>query len=424
MMNRNKRIEAVVTAMIISLSVWGQNKVYWVHGLGDDETTWNTYKSALIPEENQGTSIRWSSGSSLEAAAGKLNTRIASEVSSSSKAIVFGHSAGGLVARRSAQTNNAIRAIITAGTPNNGAGIVKSLNDQSINNVAEKAISRAEASFSLSFSAIGTILPGLGKMLCSLIACSSTILGEIATSMGNDYMDEIKNDFKGKAAVSDMNPSMAVNRFLCRLNASTPSVPIINLYGNEDDNKLVRIAGTCLHKEENDSPENTTDNCYDETLFDAYDDVLAACSSFQLMHSIVAVTMSVAAIFCPYYSSSVAMNSTAASSWAATERYLQYDVHNDWDSIIGAVHTDSIENWHKFLWWNWCTVKTVTVYENSDGFIPNKSSIMDESKGPKTRNYELKGVNHLEMNSHSLMRRRLNEILNGGLYGSEYRYSL
>jgi len=56
------------------------------------------------------------------------------------------------------------------------------------------------------------------------------------------------------------------------------------------------------------------------------------------------------------------------------------------------------------------------VYENSDGFIPNKSSIMDKHRGPNTINIELKGVNHLEMNSHSKMRAKLYEILNTSIY--------
>ena len=41
---------------------------------------------------------------------------------------------------------------------------------------------------------------------------------------------------------------------------------------------------------------------------------------------------------------------------------------------------------------------------------------MDEHRGPYTRNIEVRGVNHLEMNSHPDMRFKLNEILNGKIY--------
>ena len=67
------------------------------------------------------------------------------------------------------------------------------------------------------------------------------------------------------------------------------------------------------------------------------------------------------------------VNFSAAVSWTSTRRYVQYDIHNDWDSIIGATHIEKVEKWRRFLWWRWCDVKYVMVYENSDGFIPNKS---------------------------------------------------
>lgn len=122
----------------------------------------------------------------------------------------------------------------------------------------------------------------------------------------------------------------------------------------------------------------------------------------------------------PYYWVPAALNFTAAASWTDTRRFVQYDVHNEWDKIIGATHVDRVENWRRFLWWTWCDVNYVTVYESSDGFIPNKSSIMDINKGPYTKNYEVKGVNHLEMNSHPEMRKSLDKILNKSFYDESF----
>jgi len=124
-------------------------------------------------------------------------------------------------------------------------------------------------------------------------------------------------------------------------------------------------------------------------------------------------------IFCPHYLAASALNFTAAASWTDTRRFIQYDVHNEWDSMIGAVHTDRIEKWHKILWVKWCDVSYVTVYEDSDGFIPNNSSKMT---GSNVTNIEVKGVNHLEMNSHPSMRQRLNEILKGSR-GNAFNYN-
>ena len=45
---------------------------------------------------------------------------------------------------------------------------------------------------------------------------------------------------------------------------------------------------------------------------------------------------------------------------------------------------------------------------------------MDKHHGPYTKNIEVKGVNHLEMNSHPDMRFKLNEILNTSIYDKAF----
>ena len=65
-------------------------------------------------------------------------------------------------------------------------------------------------------------------------------------------------------------------------------------------------------------------------------------------------------------------------------------------------------------------MKYVTVYEDSDGFIPKKRSMMS---GTNILNVELPGVNHLEMNSHHLMRQTLFGILRDGMYGDSFNYN-
>lgn len=393
------------------------NKVYWVHGFGDDQYTWNTYKNALIPSKNQGTSIDWSSYSSLSVASNSLNTKINNEVSSSKKAIVFGHSAGGLVARNAAKSNSKIRAVITAGTPNQGAGIVTTLKNKSLNNVAKKAISKVQANLIFGSQAVGSLLPGVGNALASLISTSFGLAGEVGKALADDAIEDLKADYSTRAA-DDMNPDLSQNAFLKNLNSSASSKPIINIYGNEDDNRLVRIAGTALHKAENDT--NTTDNCYDETAFQYYNTALNTSTTFEVLHYAAGTTTAVLGIYCPYYFAASALNFTAAASWTDTRRFIQYDVHNEWDSMIGAVHTDRIEKWHKILWVKWCDVSYVTVYEDSDGFIPNNSSKMT---GSNVTNIEVKGVNHLEMNSHPDMRARLRQILNTTTYGTDFNYN-
>ncbi len=393
------------------------NKVYWVHGFRDNSSTWNTYKNALVPYENQGTNISWSENSSLNTAAISLNARINNEVNPSKHAIVFGHSAGGIVARKAALSNNKIRSVITAGTPNQGAGIVTSLKNQSLNNVAQTAISKLQASLSFGTQAVGSLLPGVGNAIAMFLSAAFNIVGEVGQSLANNAIEDIKADYSTVAA-EDMNPDLSQNEFLRNLNSSSSSKPIINIYGNEDDNRLVRIAGTAINKSYNDT--NTTDNCYDETMFPYYNAALATSTTFEVLHYAAGATTAVVGIFNPCYIAASALNFSAAASWTSTRRFIQFDIHNEWDSMIGATHTDRIENWHKFLWWSWCDVEYVTVYENSDGFIPNNSSKMS---GVNVQNIEVIGVNHLEMNSHYKMRRLLQDVISNGMYGKDFNYN-
>ena len=227
----------------------------------------------------------------------------------------------------------------------------------------------------------------------------------------------MKKKYAKYAAIKDMNPDLQSNRFLKSLNAESPQIPIINLYGNEDDCRLVRLAGTYEHKKENDSPQNISDACYDETLFSCYNSVLATCIVFEVWHYATGTAMALAGALDPCYLAASAVHYSAADKWTEAHRFVQYDVHNEWDRIIGATHVEKVENWHKFLWWSWCDVEYVTVSEANDGFIPNKCSIMDGSG--LIINREIKGVNHLEMNSHKGMRQNLVQIFTGA-YGKDF----
>lgn len=188
-----------------------------------------------------------------------------------------------------------------------------------------------------------------------------------------------------------------------------PSIPVINIYGNENGNRLIRLAGTLYKRDYVNSSSNTTDVSYDESLMPTYNTLKTTGNTLQAIHYSVGAAIALGAIWAPYLWAASALNFTAGALWTDTTRYIQYDVHNEWDDIIGASHYETRYQYHQFLWWRWTTSYSVKIYENSDGFIPNKSSMMS---GVNVRNVEIQGVNHLEMNSHKEMRNRLNSILN------------
>ena len=397
------------------------NKVYWVHGLNDNNRfNWYVYEQALVAVRNQGTSIQWSSKYSLRSASDNLNYYIGEEVSYNKKAIVFGHSAGGLVARNAAlMPDSKIRAVITAGTPNKGAGIVASIKSGKITNVVDKAMNMVKANLIISTNAIALIFPGISTSLLASINLVELGLTRNVHVEVQNIIKEILKDYSSPA-VDDMDPSDRNNAFLKNLNDTSPTIPIINIYGNEDANRFVRLIGSALNKTKIDNYHDTTDKTYDEAKFPFYNGIVTGLAVIEGLHYGTGVAMSGLGFLNPWFWAPAGLNFAAAASWTVTRRYIQYDIHNDWDSIIGATHIDRVENWHRFLWWKWCDVKYVTVYENSDGLVPNKSSIMDQKQGPYTRNIEVRGVNHLEMCRHPNMKLKLNEILNGKIYDEAF----
>lgn len=397
----------------------GQTKIYWVHGFRNNETPlWDSYKNALTSEENRGTNVAWGMDEHLQDAADRLNALIESEVPEGDRAIVFGHSAGGLVSRAAAAVpGNRIRAVITAGSPNHGAGFARAARNDSANEFVTKTLRRIEHSLSLSVQAGASLSPEAGRAVIVLIA-SSTSLGEkIAELLGGVLIDLLKDIFEKKNAVADMDPDNSA--FLEKLNGTAPTVPLINIYSVEDSPRVIRLIGTMLHKKESDSPENTTDKCFDESVIPVYNGIINTCATFATLHRAAAATTSVLGRFIPSYMASSALNTSAADAWSESMRYLQYDLQNDWDSIIGAAHLEKSENWSGVLGKRKCTVSYVTVYEDSDAFIPNRSSIISEDFGPDTRNYGITGVNHVEMHSHPKMRQILKDIY-AGKYGPEF----
>lgn len=412
-------IISLVIMLGAAVCATGQNKIFWVHGLRSSEAPlWDSYKNALTAPQNQGTNISWEMDDHLQDVATELDALIKAEVPEGSKAIVFGHSAGGLISRAAAaMPGTKIRAVITAGTPNHGAGIAAAVHNNAVNDFVAKSLQRIEKSTSLSAQAWASLAPGVGGAISSLISASTSLGEKVAECLTGKLVDFLKVIFGKKNAIADMDPDNSA--FLAKLNGTAPTVPLINIYSVEDSPKVVRLVGTMLHKKESDSPENTTDKCFDESLIPVYNGIINTCATFEALHRTAASTMSVLGVLRPAYKKSSALNTSAADAWGESKRYLQYDVHNDWDGIIGATHQERVENWTKVLGIKKCTVSYVTVYEGSDAFITSRSSMIDENFGPRTRNYEIKGANHVEMNSHPAMRQILKDIY-AGKYGPEF----
>lgn len=417
----NKRIIFVICLTLMTMSIHAQKKVYWIHGFNESSTFWERYRTTITPY-NMGKEIQWYSSITMKDNAEYVNFDIRND--SKSPSILIGHSAGGLISRSVQKLNDNVKGIITVGTPNKGAGIADALKNNSLNNVGEDAINRIEDALEVgslaTASSVTSFFTPVTKLITSLISAGVVDvngIADIGQSLANKYIDEMKSSFLKSSATADLLPS---SDYLKNLNSSKASVPIINIYGNEYEKRLVRIASSAYYKDSAISLSNVNDKQFDDKFNNIYKSALGIFTALESLHYTRGTIDAILGIFYPPYLSVSSMNFNAASKWASVQRFIEYDVHNDWSQIIGAVHYEKKTYTTGFLWWKKKHTKYVPVYENHDGFIPNKSSMMEASMGVNIRNREVKGVNHMEMSSHPDIKKLLREILFPSQTNNEY----
>ena len=417
----NKKLIFAFSLILMAMSAQAQKNVYWIHGFNDSSNFWERYRITITPD-NKGEKIQWDGDFSLQENAVNVNRRIKSEGRSPS--ILIGHSAGGLVSRSVQKQNSNVKGIITVGTPNKGAGVADALTNNSLNNVAEDAISRVEDALdvgsqatAVSVTSIFTPVSKLVAILMSKGIIDVSGIADLGQSLAKDFIEGLKKSFLASPSTTDM---LSSSTYLKNLNSSKVSVPIINIYGNENEKRLVRIASSAYYKDEATSVSNVNDNQYDGKFNSIYKSALGVFTAMESIHYARGAIDVLLGVFYPPYFSSSAMNFYAASKWASVKRFVEYDVHNDWSEIIGAVHYEKKTYTTGILWWKKKHTKYVPVYEKHDGFIPNKSSMMDASMGVYVKNIEVRGVNHMEMSSHPDMNRLLKGILFPSSSNSEY----
>lgn len=404
---------AVIIALVLlaSESSFAQKRVYWIHGYNENGEFWQRYRQDLTDASHRGSIIEWVSSKSIpDNARDNVKTRI------TGPAILIGHSAGGLVARKTRDFTSNVKAVVTVGTPNQGAGIVSSVKSKKYQNVVDLSLSNVSTSLLLSTDAIVSIICPVGttaivNKICSYVSLGAHSIFGIVVPIANiwldDYLDDIANSYSSKAAFQDMDPSSS---FISDLNKNTPAIPVINIYSAEDTWPLIRMWGSGDHRDDVVSMTNTSDKEYDTDKVNLVKTGVTTAKFLEWGHGLVSVGLAALSFWYPQYAASSLNNATAAISWANTSRYLEYDAHNRYSELIGAVHYEVRTYTTGALWWKKTVTKTVPVYETHDGLIANKDSKMDATKG-NVKNISLTGINHLEMSAHPKMRSLLKSIL-------------
>ena len=406
----NKIILVCLAALLSYGSLNAQKKVYWIHGYNDNHEIWQKYRSVLTDSSHRGAEIDWYASDSLTVSAQDVASTI------SSPAILIGHSAGGLVARKAVEYNSSIKGIITAGTPNLGAEIVAKVNDKSYRNVIRTASFKIENCATASLAALASIAwpLSLGDVIEPLRLLVFAVVDYKVAEWLYDLLDDIEHDYTIDPSFQDMNPK---GHFIKELNSKRCSVPIVNIYGAEDKWPLIRLWGSGSNRSKVVSLTNS-DNGYDTDKMKTWEGYVNDCKYFEWGHGILGVGLTALAFWYPVCAPSAAYNAATALCWSNLARYLEYDIHNEYSEIIGAMHYETKTYTTGILWWKKKHTKTVPVYESHDGLIANKHSKMDSSNGVYVKNVELKGVNHLEMGANYKMRVLLQTILKSN--GNEY----
>ena len=409
--------------MVTIVSGYAQKRVYWIHGYGENSAFWQRYRQDLTDDAHRGSSIYWSSLSSLSNSA---RDNVSSKITG--PAVLVGHSAGGLVARKSRDYSTNVKAIVTVGTPNKGAGIVTSVKNKTYKNVLALAIANITSSLCNTSDAIISIVCPVGttsivSKICDYASLGVVGLFGVAVPIGsiwlNVELDKYLNDYyTSRPAFNDMDPNGA---FIKEINKNAPSVPVINIFSAEDTWPLVHMWGSGDNRDSVVSMTNTSDNGYDQDIVKTVKQGITATKFLEWGHGIVSVGLAALSFWYPQYVASSISNAAAAVSWANTSRFLEYDVHNIYSEMIGAMHYETKTYTTGSLWWKKTYTKSVPVYETHDGLIANNHSKMDESKG-NVKNILLTGINHLEMCAHPKMRSILKSILaaDGTTYSSAF----
>lgn len=381
--------------------------VYWLHGLNSDSSFWHMYQTSLTPQ--------YSDNSSYSSHDSVYTTALAIDNNLFSPAILVGHSAGGIVARKIAdidQGTNTIKGIITFGTPNHGAGIVSSVINQDYYNVIDRAGSKA-------FSAINSTLYTISSLPFVAISTISQSLQSLLTFGGiealclevcKEWADSVANtEYLNTQLFVDLNPS---SNTITTLNQSNQTIPIINFYGEEDTWPLIRLLGSIANKNQIALQPFYCNNTYDESFFSHMRKAENCCNGFIATHAALSAMFAFISIYNPSFVGASAMSAYATSQWNSLKRYIDYDMHNDYSDLIGAYHY--VLKRETTGWWFWrrVTYTTVKVYEKHDGLVANKHSIMDTSSG-NVINIALPGVNHMEMNGHPQARTAIIRSLTG-----------
>lgn len=413
-----KKYILILSVCLTTLGAYAQKDVYWIHGLNETSEFWGNY-SLDISKSYTGADIDWTQGERISDIATDVNNTIKS-YSWRNKHILVGHSTGGLIARSVQKQNSNVKGIVTVGTPNQGASVVKSLNNKAYSCIIDETVGKIEYSVIRSYNAAVKCAPPISWFAGWITGSIFGVAVNLSKAYINKVVDELdstlETSFTNSATVQDMLPGSS---YLQGLKSHT-TVPIVNLYGQEDQWQAIRIAGSLANQDKIQDSTYVGEN-YDDYFFDEMQTVQGTIDEIAHVHDEVYQALKWPAILMPWIWGTRELVLSAKHEWLGVGRYVDHDIHNKYTELIGAVRYET--RTYTTGWWLWKKThyETVPIYGTHDGLISNFDSEMDTNEGISVHNVPLPGVNHMEMNGHKSVKDEREQILTSGKYNRTFQ---
>lgn len=399
-------------ALVISVNVHTQNdrNVMYVHGWGEDDTTWDIYDSLFdLERQHDGRSPEFidNSGGAMFAngVSAGVNNNFPGTTGPNTLNIGIGHSFGGLAVRevdRRVGTGGPQRfgAFITVGSPNNGAQIINSIRAGDVTDAMDDACEQLSA---------GPLVEPIPFVYVQ--AASGVVTNDVLCRLMSDlYLDGVFQDEVDGPSGDDMEVG---SDFITALNNTPPNVPSISIWGNENSPVHWRLVSSMATGNDTDDRYVKVANTM-ETIYAVY----------FYYHSAQAVVGGVFGIFFPPTWVVAIYHGYQATQWNKGRKWFDQS-EGIWNGLIGCTGQQQdltvsyttlsvdctcygptgTEPWIDCVM-NLCggslngcyqtitTTISVTVNDKSDGLLCDQTQILDGL--PAANIFEAKGVNHNE----------------------------
>lgn len=372
-----KRLYIILSLLcLVAMPCNAQKKVSWLHGLNSDESFWQRYRVTLVEQIYRNTPLRYDCDEGIENVSRDLEAYHFNN--SNYNHILIGHSAGGLVARTmlhkpNGAPNPKYKALITAGTPHFGAGVVESIADSTRTYIHMIDALEQEVS-DLAMSAYDTVVELSEELILNhpivdlyeisvlfnpfshiinhyFTSYINTKLAELKQSIRNsveDWMDnnvepaiiDIADGFWAQEFVRDMHPD---SQFIYDLNHSYEPfpVPTISISGIAGQWAALKLASSLKNKDLVSDIHNTENNPYD---YD-YINIMQSAEAFTIKAIFALSRLHTIFGFLSFYDVDYFTNSDELLSIQAgfeqLQEYLMYDFDNQYaEYVVKAYHEE------------------------------------------------------------------------------------